>query len=60
MWAAGAIDRGNTRILEALLAAGADPAATGKAGETAHIFATRYGNEAAVSLLERAIRSRTR
>ena len=60
MWAAGAIDRGDTRIIEALLAAGADPAVRTPAGETAHTFATLYGYKAAALLLERASARRAR
>jgi ankyrin repeat protein len=60
MWAAGAIDRGDTKTVEALLASGADPAATTAAKETAHTFASRYGNKAAAILLEKALRASTR
>jgi ankyrin repeat protein len=56
MWAAAAIDRGNTKSIEALLAAGADVAATTAAKETAHHFATRYANNAAAALLEKAVK----
>jgi uncharacterized protein len=60
MWAAAAIDRGNTKIVEALLAAGADVTTATDAKETAYIFATRYGNKAAASLLEKAVRASSR
>ena len=60
MWAAGAIDRGDTKSIEALLASGADASATTPAKETAHLFATRYGNKAAAALLEKALRAATR
>jgi len=60
MWAAAAIDRGDTRIVEALLASGADPTATTDAKETAYILATRYGNTTAAKLLEKAVRASNR
>jgi ankyrin repeat protein len=60
MWAAAAIDRGDTKALESLLAAGADPAATTNTKETAHTFAVRYENKVAAALLEKALHAATR
>lgn len=60
MWAAGAIDRGDTNSIEALLASGADAAAMTPDRRTAHTFAAQYGNKAAAVLLEKALQKTTR
>ena len=60
MWAAAAIDRGDTKIIEALLSSGADVRATTDAKETAYTLATRYGNKAAANLLEKTVRASSR
>ena len=60
MWAAGAIDRGDTKIIEALLGSGADVTAATEAKETAYTFAARYGNKTAAKLLEKAVRASSR
>ncbi len=54
MRAAGAIDRGNTRIVEALLAAGADLSVQTSSGENAWALAEKYGNKQVLNLLREA------
>jgi N-acyl-D-amino-acid deacylase len=53
MYAAAAIDRGTTDIVQQLLAAGADPAATTPQAESAATLATKYGNRDAAAVLAR-------
>ncbi len=52
MYAASAKDRGNTEVLEILLAAGADTKAATAGGETAASLAQRYGKQRAAELLK--------
>jgi ankyrin repeat protein len=54
MHAAAAVDRGNTIIIEMLLAAGADVRARTAAGETASALAGRYGKTSAAKVLHDA------
>ena len=51
MYAAAAKDRGNTEVLEILLAAGADAKPTTPAGESAASLAQLYGKQRAVEVL---------
>jgi ankyrin repeat protein len=53
MYAAAAKDRGNTEVLEALLAAGADAKATTPAGESAVSIAQLYGKQRAAEVLRK-------
>jgi ankyrin repeat protein len=53
MYAAAAIDRGNTQIIEALIASGARTSAQSAHAETALSFAQQYGNQRAAALLSK-------
>ena len=53
MYAAAAKDRGDTEVLEILLAAGADSKATTPAGESAASLAQLYGKQRAVEVLRK-------
>jgi ankyrin repeat protein len=53
MYAAAAKDRGNTHVLEILLAAGADARAVTPAGESASSFAQQYGKQPAAEVLRK-------
>lgn len=53
MYAAAAKDRGNTEVLETLLAAGADAKATTPAGESAASMAQLYGKQPAAEVLRK-------
>ena len=53
MYAAAAKDRGNTEILEILLAAGADAKATNPTGESADSLAQLYGKQRAAEVLRK-------
>jgi ankyrin repeat protein len=59
MYAAAAVDRGDTRVIESLLQAGADPLATNESGETAIVLAQRYKKSRATELLTKARTRRT-
>lgn len=58
IYAAGAIDCGNTEIIEALLAAGAEPQARTSEEDTALAFAERYGKSQAAAVLRKAATAR--
>lgn len=53
MYAAAAKDRGNTEVLEILLAAGADAKAVTPAGESASSLAQLYSKQRAVEVLRK-------
>jgi len=53
LYAAAAKDRGNTEVLEILLAAGADPKATTPTGESASSLAQLYGKQRAEEVLRK-------
>jgi ankyrin repeat protein len=53
MYAAAAKDRGNTEVLEILLAAGADARAVTPAGESASSLAQLYGKQQAAEVLRK-------
>jgi ankyrin repeat protein len=53
MYAAAAIDRGNTEIVEALIASGARTSAQAAHAETALSLAQQYGNRRAAALLSK-------
>jgi ankyrin repeat protein len=53
MYAAAAKDRGNTQVLEILLAAGADARAVTPARESASSFAQQYGKQRAAEVLRK-------
>ncbi|HVS14564.1 MAG TPA: ankyrin repeat domain-containing protein [Thermoanaerobaculia bacterium] len=56
MLAAGAADRGSSEILDALLAAGADPSVESQGGQTALSIAQWLSRDAGIAALERALR----
>ncbi|HUP23906.1 MAG TPA: ankyrin repeat domain-containing protein [Thermoanaerobaculia bacterium] len=59
MYAAGTADRGSAGIVEALLAAGADPTIANEKGETAQSIAREFSHRVIEAALERAARGAT-